>query len=359
MLHYRIMLRFIGLITFTLLVAPVGAVETVFFREDGQQRSASGQVLVEAQDGGLVLQSDSGRIWTIFPDHVVDRRRDEVEFRPIDHDEMERRLRAELPAGFEILRTSHYLIGYNSNQAYARRVAMLLEQLYRGFYTYWRNHRWDLPDPEFPLVALVLDDREDFLAYAGAEVGEAAESFIGYYHLGTNRIITYNVPNFERNVATVIHEATHQLAYNCGLQKRFADNPMWVSEGLAIYFESPDRRNPNSWRGIGQVNRVNLDRWRKYQQNRPPESLETLLADDSRFRRAATAEAAYAECWALTYFLIRTRRQQYIEYLQELSRSRPLVTRSDSERIDMVERAFGLPLSALDQQFVSYMRRVR
>ena len=44
---------------------------------------------------------------------------------------------------------------------------------------------------------------------------------------------TFNVPDWERNVATIIHEATHQLAYNSGMQRRYADNPMWVSEGLA------------------------------------------------------------------------------------------------------------------------------
>ena len=33
----------------------------------------------------------------------------------------------------------------------------------------------------------------------------------------------------ERTVATIIHEATHQLAFNSGLQVRFADNPLVVA----------------------------------------------------------------------------------------------------------------------------------
>ncbi len=33
------------------------------------------------------------------------------------------------------------------------------------------------------------------------------------------------------------HEMTHQLAYNSGLQKRGVMYPLWVSEGLATFFE--------------------------------------------------------------------------------------------------------------------------
>ena len=166
------------------------AVETVRFRDGDSQRTAVGKLLVEAQDGGLMIQTDEGRIWTIYPDDLIERKSDETEFQPISAEQMQQRLKDQLPPGFEVFRTSHYIIGYNSSEAYARRVGALYEQLHRGFYTYWKNQRWNLPKPEFPLVSLVLKDREDFLHYAGEEIGETAESVIGYYHLGTNRMMT-------------------------------------------------------------------------------------------------------------------------------------------------------------------------
>ncbi len=335
------------------------AVETVRFDDGQSQRTVVGRVLVEAQDGGLMIQADGGRIWTIYPDKLIDRGSDETEFKPIDAQSMQQRLQQELPTGFEVFRTSHYVIGYNSSETYARRVAALYEQLYRGFYTYWKNQQWKLPEPEFPLVSLVFKDRDDFLAHAEAEIGDTARAVIGYYHLGTNRMVTYHIPNFERNSATIIHEATHQLAYNCGLQRRYADNPMWVSEGLATYFETPDRRNPKKWRGIGRVNQVNLARWRKYEPMRPAESLATLLSDDMRYRISTTAEAAYAEGWALTYFLINTRRKEYVDFLQKLSEGKPASERTDRERIEMFETAFHGSLSEIDEALVAYMRRVR
>ncbi len=334
-------------------------VETVEFRDGDTPRTVIGEILVEAQDGGVMLQADDGRIWTLQPEQIDQRTSDDKPLQPIDADEMERRMLAEMKDGFNVYRTQHYLVVYNSDEVYAKQVAALFEQLYRGFFAFWKNQRWELPEPRFPLVALVLRNHDVFLQHAGDEIGETAKSVIGYYHLASNRMTTFNVPDWERNVATIIHEATHQLAYNCGLQRRFADNPMWVSEGLAMFFESPDRRNPGKWRSIGRVNQVNLSRWHRYIRNRPEESLATLLADDMRFRSSATATAAYAEGWALTYFLIKTRRKEYVEYLRALSEGRPLAERTQRERIEMFETAFDSTLTELDKAFVTYMRRIR
>lgn len=330
----------------------------VTFKRDNIVRTVVGEVLVEAQSGGVMLLADDGRVWTIEADQLQKREAVEPEFSPAEADELALRLRKELGDNFGIFQTQHYLIAFNSSEAHVKQVGALFEGLYRGFFTFWKNQRWKLPEPRFPLVAIVLRDRQSYLQYANDEIGETAETMIGYYNLASNRMTTYRVANLERNFATIIHEATHQLAYNCGLQKRFADNPMWVSEGLATFFETPDLRNPTKWRSIGRVNQTNLVRWRNYQRSRPTDSLTTLLSDDMRFRNASTATAAYAECWALTYFLIKTRRTEYVNYLRRLSSGQPLAVRSKRERIEMFEEAFGDDLATIDRAFVKYMRRL-
>lgn len=350
------------LVVLFLLLNPISlhAVERIEFTDDKDRKiSAVGEAWVEAQDGGVMICADDGRIWTVQPEQILNRDTDESPLQPISDDDMEQRILSEMPKGFQVYRTGHYIMVFNSDEAYAKRVGALFEQLYKSFFTYWKNLGWELDEPRFPLVAVVLRDTNAFRAYAGEEIGPRANEVIGYYHLATNRMTTYRVPNLERNVSTVIHEATHQLAYNCGMQKRFADNPMWVSEGLATYFEAPDRRNNSKWRNIGRVNEFNLMRWRKYVRNRPAESLATLLADDSRYQNAATAEAAYAEGWALTYFLIKTRRDQYVDFMKELSSGRPLAEKTQRARIEDFEKAFDTTLADLDKAFVSYMRRVR
>ena len=351
-----------------ILSSSADAVETVKFESDEKDlvngvpmpsRVVSGEILVEAQDGGLMLQSDDGRIWTIQPDQITERSSNEDELRPLTADEMAARMKEEMPAGFSVYQTAHYVIVHNTNEKYVRQVGLLFEQLYKGFYSFWKNQRWKLPKPKYPLVALVLADRGDFLKHAGTEVGDTAELVIGYYHLSSNRMTTFNMPNLERNVATIIHEATHQLAYNCGVQQRFADNPMWVSEGLAMFFESPDFNSISKWRGVGKVNHVNLERWRKYIRVRPSDSLATLLSDDSRFRSSDTATEAYAESWALTYFLLKTRRKEYVDFLRKLSEGKPMAELTTRERIDMFQATFDTTLERIDKAFVAYMRRVK
>lgn len=356
------------MVAFGFLTSNLGAVETVTFRSDKKDlvngipmptRTVTGEILVEAQDGGLMLQSDDGRIWMVQPSQIIERSSNEKTLEPLTADAMAERMKQELPSGFAVYRTAHYMIVHNTSNAYVKQVGLLFEQLYRGFYAFWKNQRWKLPEPKFPLVALVLADRKDFLKFAGPEVGDTAQMVIGYYHLSSNRMTTFNMPNLERNVATIIHEATHQLAYNCGVQQRFADNPMWVSEGLAMFFESPDFKAASRWRGIGRINHLNLKRWRHYLLARPADSLATLISTDERFRSSKTATQAYAESWALTYFLLKTRRKEYVEYLKQLSGGKPMAELTARERIVMFETAFEDSLADIDKAFVVYMRRVR
>lgn len=340
-------------------ILPETPAETVRFKDSKQnEREVKGEVLVEAQNGGMMLRGDDSRIWLIQPNEIIHRKRDDAPITPASAEVVSARLLEELGPTFSIYPTQHYLIAYDCSEPYVQRVGALFEQLHRSFFTFWKNQRWDLDEPDYPLVGIVLRDHDSFMNYAENDIGETANSVIGYYHLSSNRMTTFNVPNWERNVATIIHEATHQLAYNTGMQRRFADNPMWVSEGLATFFESPDMRNPGRWRSIGRVNQVNLARWRQYVRSRPEESLATLIADDQRFRSAATATTAYAESWALTYFLIKTRRDEYVDYLRELSEGKPLAERTRPERIEMFERVMGDSLVDLDKAFMTYMRRV-
>ena len=323
-----------------------------------KKRTVEGEVLVEAADGGVMLLADDGRIWTVQPDQLIERL-PKPPPQPIDHDKMTRRLMAEYPGAFETFKTNNYLILYQGNEPYARHVAALFESLHRAFFMYWQNQNVELEEPKYPLVALILADHDAFIRHATKEIGDTASQVIGYYHLESNRMTTFRVPNLERNIATLIHEATHQLSYNCGLQTRFADNPMWVSEGMATFFEAPDFSNPRGWRGVGRVNQVNLLRWNRYLGTRPSDSLVTLIADDSRFRSAATAEAAYAEAWALTYFLLKTKRDEFVDYLEGLADGEPLKSKTARQRIEELEAALGCSIAELDQQLVAFMRRVR
>jgi len=358
------------------------AMDTVTLRREGEQIEVTGRVTVTAQDGGLLLMGRDGVLWAIPPEQLVEHVHDETPFEPFSADEVSRRMLARLPEGFDVHATSHYLIFYDTSRAYAQWCGSLFERLYMAFTNYWRRKGFDLTEPEFPLAAVVFADREAYLKFSQPELGEAGSAIIGYFSLRTNRMTMYDLTGIEafggvrrrgtlsqinailsqpaasQQVSTIVHEATHQIAFNCGLHTRYSDCPLWFSEGIAVFFETPDLRSATGWRGIGVVNRSRQMRFRGYLRNRPPDSLARLIRDDTRFRDPQQSLDAYGEAWSLTYFLIRFRAKQYVEYLKMLSEKKPLLQDSPEERLAQFREVFG-DLDKLDAEFLRQMSRVR
>jgi hypothetical protein len=358
------------------------AAEHISIQRGGAEQHISGRIVVESQDGGLLLLSPDGSLWAIQPEEIVRRKSDAAPFELLDREALARQVLSELPPGFETHDTAHFLICYNTSKAYAQWCGALYERLYRAFFSYWSQREFDLRDPEAPLVAIVFADRPGYVRYAQEDLGAGAEAVIGYYNMRSNRMLMYDLtgvegvaqrgdfptsaarinailsrPQAQRTVATIVHEATHQIAFNCGFQQRFADIPLWVSEGVAVYFETPDLSSTKGWRGIGGVNRDRLVQFRQYLARRPADSLVTLIANSQRFRNAATAPNAYAEGWALNYYLLRRRSDEYLAFLRLLSERKPLINETDEDRLAAFQAAFG-DLETFDRDFVSYMRDV-
>lgn len=161
------------------------------------------------------------------------------------------------------------------------------------------------------------------------------------------------------SVATVVHEATHQIAFNSGMHTRYADNPMWLTEGMAMYFETPDLRSRTGWRTAGQVNRARLGRFREYlTEGRPDDSLVRLVRSEERFRDPQSAPFAYAESWALTHYLIRRHREKFVAYLQHLAARPRLNWNTPQQRLAAFREAFGNNLESLDRAFLQHVARM-
>jgi hypothetical protein len=363
--------------------ATATALEFVTLSRDGQTIHVSGRVEVEAQDGGVLLRAADGVLWVAQPDELVERRADDRPFQLFARQELARSLLNELPAGFRIHDTAHFLICYNTSTAYAEWCGALYERLYRAFTNFWTRKGLELTDPPAPLVALVFDRRSVYAEYARPELGEAADSIVGYYSLRSNRIMTFDLTGVERlmprgrgvgtmarinqvlaqpaalpTVATIVHEATHQLAFNCGLHRRYADIPLWVSEGIALYFETPDLRSSRGWRGIG-LNHGRLLQLRQYLRRRPADSLAALISDDQRFDGSRQTIDAYAESWGLCHFLLQRYPEQFVQYLRQLGEKEPLLYDTPDERRQLFQQCIGRDLAELDDEFVRYVDRLR
>ncbi len=362
------------------------ALDHVTIVRDGQRQQVAGRILVTAEDGGMLLLATDGVLWTLKASEVAGQTSDDAAFDALRAEDIARRALGELPASFLPYHTAHYVILHNTSRAYVEWCGSLFERLHMAFYNYWDKKGFDLHEQEFPLVAIVFPDAASFDSFSRSELGGPAGSIIGFYSERSNRMIMYDLsgieafrrpgdrrgsttginqilsrPEAERMVATIIHEATHQLAFNAGLQTRYADNPRWMSEGLAEYFETPDLTSRRGWRTIGAVNTYRLNRFREYVARRPANSLSSLVADDTRCndRDSSRAEDAYAEAWALTYFLIRQRPEQYRAYLRRLAEKPRLQWDSPEQRLDDFRAAFGVAPADLEAEFLREISRLR
>jgi hypothetical protein len=373
----------LAMIACVAIIAPATAMDVVRFKDGDTERRVVGTILVEAQDGGLMLKGRDTRLWVIQPADVIEKEKTAEPYSVLPKSELEKALRDELGADFQTLTTGNYVIVYNTSKHYAKWCGQLFERLHKAYYNFWKDRGFDLKPPEAPLVAVVFESKASYVKYAAPELGDAG-SIIGYYSLKSNRVAMYDIselesriddevramqrinallsrPESERTVATIIHEATHQLVLNSGLQTRYAPIPLWNSEGLAVYFETPDMKyNTKGWTRIGSLNHLRLLQFRDYRdKRRGPDSLLTLIAGDERVRDPHHANDAYAEAWAFTYYALRDKKKEYAAYMKSLQKLEALSEDSRELRLKAFREAFGDDLERIDENFLKYMKKAK
>lgn len=346
-------------------------------RADTGVRRLDGRIVIEAADGGLLLELPDQRYEVLQPDAIIERGPlpgGQPDEQPRD---LGRRVLADLPPGFDLHVSRHYVICFNTSREYAKWVAAVFERLHEAFTNTWKNAGLEVASPRHPLIVVIFADRSDYEAFATRDVGPAADRVIGYYNLASNRVTTFDLtgsdalrtpdrpsgragldilasPAAAGLVSTLVHEATHQMAFNTGMHRRLAPVPLWVSEGIATYFETPDLNNVRGWRGVGAVNRPRLDHFlRSYQ----PGCVAAMIRDDEAFRDPDRAVDCYATAWAVCHHLLQVHKPEFVAYLRGLAEKQPLDDDSADQRLAAFEAAFGDP-AAVERGVVAAMARL-
>ena len=383
---------FLTVVCFLIVAGPAAAIDRVTFTPSAKNdrgkivklpsQTIEGRTLHKYR-GGRLMQTADGRLWIVPSSWNPSVKSDNRPFKPLTADELAESVKKELPPGFQSFKTKHYVILYSTSRVYAQWCGSLFERLYMAFQNFWRRKGFKLKEPEFPLVAIVFENQNDYINHAYKELGltkEQTKSVIGFYNIKTNRMVMSDLTNTSGIMAqqkgtaaqinhilsqpraatltsTIVHEATHQIAHNCGIHARLADNPLWFVEGLALYFETPDLSSSKGWRGIGNLNPTRMRDFINYvRKGRPGNSIETLLRDGKRIHDLSLAQNGYAEAWALTYFLAKQRPKEYVKYVKEVCDKPPFLKDSPEKRVKTFTDIFG-DLDKLDQEFMRYMSK--
>jgi len=309
------------------------------------------------------LLARDGRLWHFAPSQVQRFRKTASYFRSYSVAELRAALRRELGPQFEVTATSHYLVAHPVGEG--RRWAERFEDLYRAFVGYFAVRGFQLHDPPCPLVGIVCSTRAQFAGSAGPASLPANPAVVGYYSRETNRIYVLDQAQsasdqrgWRENQSTVIHEATHQLAFNMGVHSRYLDVPLWIAEGLATMFEAPGVYDGRSYPALAQ--RINRERLAAFLSLRNSlergDWLEQLVASDELFRRSPGA--AYAMAWAVTFYLSETRPGQYSQYLRRCNRREVFAPYPAEARLEDFTAVFGGDWKLLQAHLLRFIERL-
>jgi hypothetical protein len=317
---------------------------------------------------------------------------------------------------FKTRNSKHFIIAYDTTEAYAVQRGVSMEKAYDAFQFYFNMNKLRPEFLEHRLVMILLQNREDYLAY-GRQTERTDLSWSGgFYSNRTNRSIFFddasapsnasfakqaadlktqidslntsiaeaggkgqsgqvNMLTLERNRANeslfqinnriasnaqiqnnarTMHEAAHQISFNMGIQVRNVDYPFWFSEGLACSFEVEDAAGH---RGPALVNFGRVPPLKDALKDDKLIPLELIITTNPE----STAENKslllfYSESWALFHYLYKFDRNAMEQYITAYKAHMPLRAISADERKVMFTRAFGSDLEALSKKWVAYLK---
>jgi hypothetical protein len=308
-------------------------------------------------------------------------------FQPRPLPEVKQSLLAELGAGFEVAIRGRCVVC--APRGKADEFAQLFDQTSREFLQYLRVRKFEIVEPDLPLVSIVLPTRSRFDEQCSLDNVPVNSSLRGYYNQRSNRVVLYDDPAADAAAAktpgltnagrtglklpsglshatapasgllareTAVHEAIHQLAFNAGLHSRMSPNPVWVVEGIATQFERGSQGLVKT-SASERINPARLATFDDYRRNRRKAgALAELIASDDVFGKAPLD--AYGEAWLLTHYLIEARGQKFAWYLKTLAARHPMDRYPADERLADFQNAFGKDLAWFEVEMLRYAEKL-
>ena len=274
--------------------------------------------------------------------------------------------------------TSRFIFVYDTTDAYAEWCATLMERVASTYETFVSRVRLVEDGLADPMVVFIFAKKENYEAYlrkiAGSEFENETQRPVGFYDHASNRSVFFDLtgqeqnivdrtarrtleevandvlktPDGDQNLSTIIHEATHQVAFNYGLFSRQGENPSWAVEGLSTLFEAPSGEpKDGGWKVLDEKARmirfpINKRRLMEFQQfasttneGQPVKKcvgLEKIRGDEP---------CAYPTSWALFYYLYRYNPKVLARYLTDSAAVQPRLSYSSRERVYEFAYYFG------------------
>lgn len=309
-----------------------------------------------AWDGqDLMLFRRDGRISRLPVTDLQELQLVSSQYKPFDTEEFRQKLNREFGAKYQVSVTTDFVVvhPHGSRQKWAQP----FQDLYHRFRIYFESRGVKLSRPKSKMVAVVLRTRKEYDRFI-KNYHRTLNNTVGYYNPSSNRIITYDQGSEGRDwlnsSETIVHEATHQTAYNTGIHRRYGNPPKWATEGLAQLFEAKGINNSQHFsRKSDRINKHCLQQLRAYyRQGKVAGQIESLVLSDNLFRRAP--ERAYTISWGLTFFLAESYPKEYASFLANDASREAFRSHSSSDRANDFAEHFGSSFENLEARMKTF-----
>ena len=334
---------------------------------------------------------------------------------PVDETALQQTLGA-LGPDYRQTETDHFVVLSNGDSKWTRQRSALLERAHHQFSRVMNQLGLEVVPPQQKMLCVLIADHGDYQRFASLHDRVEAPWVAGYYASLSNRIVMYDDatgPTFERlaqqlgeldgqaeqaamvamdarqagerdyaraaaeharymdslaaserkriegvlreiSDAKAVHEATHQVAFNCNLQSRAHQYPFWLTEGLATCFEPPDPRRAFGPDIASETREAEWDRVLDEGKQMPLRQLVGLVGLDHAHNNEEAA-VAYAQAYALFRYLFRYEREALAAYFRDIQRE-PAGRISPKRQVELFEARFG-DIEALERQWMRQERR--
>lgn len=329
---------------------------------------------------------------------------------PIDETLLQQTIDA-LGQGYRRTETDHFVILSNADAPWTRQRSAVLERAHHQFSRVMNQLGLEVVPPTHKMLCVLIAEHADYQRFASVHDRVEAPWVAGYYASLSNRIVMYDDatgPTYahlarqlgeldgqaeqaamvamdarqagerdyaraaaeharymdslaaserkriegvlrEISDAKAVHEAVHQVAFNCNLQSRAHQYPFWLTEGLATCFEPADPRKSFGPDVASATREAEWARVLAAGKARPLRELVSLVGLDHAHDNDEAA-VVYAQAYALFRHLFRYQREALAAYFRDIQ-GEPAGRISPKRQIELFEARFG-NIEALERQWI-------
>jgi len=198
------------------------------------------------------------------------------------------------------VRSPHFVVATNGNEKQARRIADQFERMRSLFHTLFPNLKID---PSSPIVVLAVKNDSDFRALEPQDyLAKGSLRLAGLFLHGPdkNYVLMRLEAGGEHPYATIYHEYTHLVLGKADWM------PLWMSEGLAEFYQNTDIDENDARLGQPSVENILFLRQARLL------PLPVLFAVDRKspyYHEEDKGSIFYAESWATVHYIMATDQQ--------------------------------------------------